>query len=704
MATRSDSPPVDIQITPRRAAVTVLSACLLQALFLSSLLSQPEFCPFLSSALWQKTVELCGGTIDVDLQTGQAFAGVSPGILFGITLTGSLAVLLIGGLSAAKLSDQLPGRVILNWAWHGWLWLLVPGLYELLRLGLLLCGFYDAATVLGLFAYFVLAVCTAGCLAMILPATGAAVGGPLSELKPAPEPLDDWSISRTTLIAAVIFACIFTTLNWQIYRGLWLPHGDSAMYGEHLWNISHGKGFRSYLDQGLFLEEHVQVIHLLLLPLYLIWPSQLLLELCETVILAAGAIPVFWMARRHSGSSTCASLLAVTWLLYAPLQYLDIEIDYKTFRPMSFGVTALLFGLDLLERGRLKSTAVCFLLALSAKEDFALILAPLGIWLSVCAWRQQASSTSQSPHSSVAPGIGLTLFAGGYLLLVTRVVIPWFRNGEEVHYARYFARFGDTLGEIVLSMLTQPGLVLDEFVTVSSTNYLLALFVPLAFLPLLSPGRLLVAAPILGLLCLNEIVQSDPYPRHHFQGPVLPVLFWATASGLGVIRRLPAGRCGAFLQQIFRGGPLTTAAFGCFAALSGSVMLGLSPLSLPFWDSGSPNHWSHYLPGERAEMIELVLAEIPADSRVASTDCVHTRLVHCERSYDYSGYRRKVAGDRDGVPEDTDYIILDRKHHYSTVDSPDDVRELQTEPAKWIFLRDLYEKTNGCFIVLKRRP
>jgi len=382
---------------------------------------------------------------------------------------------------------------------------------------------------------------------------------------------------------------------------------------------------------------------------------------------------------------------------------------------MSFGVTALLFGLDLLERGRLKSTAVCFALALSAKEDFALILAPLGIWLSVHAWRQRRSTSSEHPLRSVepqpdralagilAPGIGLTLFASGYLLLVTRVVIPWFRNGEEVHYARYFARFGDTLGEIVLSMLTKPGLVLDEFVTVSSTNYLLALFVPLAFLPFLSPGRLLVAAPILGLLCLNEIVQSDPYPRHHFQGPVLPILFWAAAAGLGVVRRLPEGRCRTILQRVFRGGPLTIAAGGCMAALLSGSMLGISPVSLPFWDSGSPNHWSHYIPGERAEMIERVLVEIPTDSRVASTDCVHTRLVHYERSYDYSGYRRKVAGDRDGVPEDTDYIILDRKHHYSQVDSPGDVRELQAEPEKWIFLRELYEKTNGCFIVLKRR-
>jgi uncharacterized membrane protein len=66
------------------------------------------------------------------------------------------------------------------------------------------------------------------------------------------------------------------------------------MYEEHIWNLLHGKGFRSFLDQGrLFLGEHVQVIHLAVIPLYLLWPSHVLLELCQSACLALGAIPVF---------------------------------------------------------------------------------------------------------------------------------------------------------------------------------------------------------------------------------------------------------------------------------------------------------------------------------------------------------------------------------------------------------------------------
>ena len=91
-----------------------------------------------------------------------------------------------------------------------------------------------------------------------------------------------WLIAhRSWLILVLLIAVsivVFTAMNWRLWFNLRIPHGDSAMYEEHLWNLTHGKGFRSYLDQGLFLGEHIQVIHLLLLPLHVVWPSHLLLD------------------------------------------------------------------------------------------------------------------------------------------------------------------------------------------------------------------------------------------------------------------------------------------------------------------------------------------------------------------------------------------------------------------------------------------
>ena len=62
-------------------------------------------------------------------------------------------------------------------------------------------------------------------------------------------------------------------------------------------------------------------------------------------------------------------------------------------------------------------------------------------------------------------GACLAAFSVAYLYVATRVVIPWFRNGQEIHYARYFARFGNSLPEIGWNILTKPRLLFDELAT-----------------------------------------------------------------------------------------------------------------------------------------------------------------------------------------------------------------------------------------------
>ena len=103
--------------------------------------------------------------------------------------------------------------------------------------------------------------------------------------------------------------------------------------------VLHGKGFRSYLDQGLFLGEHVQVIHLLLIPLYVLWPSQMLLELCDSVDSRGGLHSASSGSPADTRADSHAALwLAAAYLLYFPMQFLDIAIDLKTFRPNGLAI------------------------------------------------------------------------------------------------------------------------------------------------------------------------------------------------------------------------------------------------------------------------------------------------------------------------------------------------------------------------------
>ena len=108
-----------------------------------------------------------------------------------------------------------------------------------------------------------------------------------------------------------------------------------------------------------------------------------------------------------------------------------------------------------------------------------------------------------------------------------------------------------------------------------------------------------------------------------------------------------------------------------------------------------------YVPDERAEQFAKIPPLIPESARVASTDFVHPRFTHYDRSYDYSDYPRKVSDYLPKVPDDTDYIVLDFAHPYSAVRRPEDVRELNESPEKWEVVPI---ETQGLFLVLKRIP
>jgi hypothetical protein len=364
-----------------------------------------------------------------------------------------------------------------------------------------------------------------------------------------------------------------------------------------------------------------------------------------------------------------------------------------------------LFALDQLERRRFKTFCLLAAIALSAQEDYAVVLAPLGVWIAFAfsTRRPDALEESRSRDSTDSPpgvvskrlaslranwrvvvfGLGLAVFSVIYLIVATRVVMAHFRHGQEIHYASYFSKFGRTLPEIAQTMVTHPARLWEAFVNAHSAEYALMLLAPLGFLPLLSPGRLAVALPLFLTLCLNEVIDS---PLHHVHAGAVPILLWSAAAGLGTVSRA-----------------CWWARFAGVSALMTGLFYGLSPLSIGFWDPDSGFYWRDlYVVGKRAELFPRVLNEIPVQetARVASTDFVHPRFTHFERSYDYSDYPRAVNNYQPGVPPDTDYIVIDTQHKYSKIKRPDQVPEYRDHPDQWQLLPDT---TDGYFIVLKRK-
>ena len=617
-------------------------------------------------------------------------------------LAAAIATWISGALGLMWCRRFSMTEALIRWGWFGGIWWCLLDLWEWSWIIANASGSASVIELLAVTPQFWLAACLAGSMV-----TWTTIGlSPESSSSKSERPVR----LRWLWLACGVYVVVFTTMNWRLYFNLLMPHGDSVMYEEHLWNLLHGKGFRSYLDQGLFLGEHIQFVHLFLLPVYVIWPSHLLLEACSTAALAGGAFPVFWMARRQTRSDRIALATAIAYLLYFPMQFLDIEIDLKTFRPESFGIPLLLLVLDQLDRKQLVGTVIAIAFCLTVKEDYSLILGPLGLWIALSrpAVTTPPSTDSarrwllDSPKSRIAFGLSLSVFSVAYLWLATRVIMPWFRSGAEVHYASYFAKFGKSPEEIVRTMLTHPGLLFESLLTPETALYGLALLAPLAFLPLLSPGRLAVGLPLFGILCLNEL-EGSRTPQHQFHAPLVAILFWSLAGALpraqsiieaAVKRTQPAANALAITRSL-----LPTLIWS--ASLTTGLFFSLSPLGSPFWDPGSSWYWQRlYGPTPRAAMFARIADLIPNTARVASTDFVHPRYTHFERSYDYSEYQRKVSGTGKRIPDDTEYLVIDTQHRYSQIKHPSEVPEFREHPDQWDLVPD---RTDGYFIVLKRK-
>ena len=706
-------------------AGTFLAATYFQTVFASRQLASNFVSPTTWRSLTQNS-DSSGLAVGAASYSREDYANLP--IWFSLLPCGVVSILcwFAGSLWLVLRHGRTWSDALVTWGWYGWLWWIALDVWEWFWLVAGASGFSALADLLSVTPQFWLAGCLAGFMTTFLTLCTEPTASSHSTI--------DSGRPRWLWFAVGFYVIVYTTLNWRLYFNLRVPHGDSVMYEEHLWNILHGKGFRSYLDQGLFLGEHIQFVHLFLLPLYVVWPSHLFLEFCSSTALALGAFPVYWMTRRQSGSDRVAFAVAVAYLLYFPMQFLDIEIDLKTFRPESFGIPLLLLTLDQLDRRHRVGTLAGIAMCLTVKEDYTLIFGPLGLWIAFNrehrrqipftekgAKGTQTTTETATPEryreavpsvsnwvmilcrSRIVVGLSLSLFSVAYLWFATRVAMPWFRSGQEVHYASYFARFGKTPEEILRTWLTRPSTVLDALMTLETAVYAIALMAPVAFLPLFAPARLAVGLPLFAILCMNELDGSRT-PQHQFHAPLVAVVFWSLAAGLPQAASLAARlvqRLGYGLKDGRSHALAWLARFVWTGSLCTGLFFSLGPQGLPFWDSGSSWYWRIlYGPNPRAEKFARILPLIPTTARVASTDFVHPRFTHFERSYDYSGYQRKLASEGQRIPADTDYLIIDTDHKYSTIKSPHEIPELRDHPDEWELLPDV---TEGTFIVLKRK-
>ena len=328
--------------------------------------------------------------------------------------------------------------------------------------------------------------------------------------------------SRTLLWTAIgAYAAGFSALSILRHRAFSTGRFDLGNMVQAVWSTAHGHplqitGLRG--DQISRLGAHFDPILAAFAPLWLAWPSPDMLLVAQAVAVALGALPVFWLARKHLGSDRIALGFALAYLIYPPTQWLTLN----EFHPVALACPLLLYAIWFLDEGRLVPFAACAIVAATTKEEIALVVAGLGIWYALAHGRRWTGAAVAAASVAAA-------------LIAIEVVIPHFNRAGTSSFLTRYSEVGSTPGGIVHTALTDPWKIVTTAATGRGLGYLAQLVLPLALLVVLAPLALIAVVPELAVNLLSAATTQTSI-RFHYTAGLIPVLIAAAVFGA---KRLP---------------------------------------------------------------------------------------------------------------------------------------------------------------------
>jgi uncharacterized membrane protein len=429
--------------------------------------------------------------------------------------------------------------------------------------------------------------------------------------------LKQLEISRGVLCMAAIFwffmALCILHRHFSFYPSF--ASHDQGILNQVFWNSAHGRWFEGSLSSGASsavwidkqvpdvsyrrLGQHFTPAHFLWLPLYALFPSSATLLALQVTLVTLAGLVLYVLARQRLAPQVA---LWITLSYYCATAVIGPNLaNFHDLSQVPLFVFSLLLAI---EKQRWRWMGLALLLVLMSREDTGITIFSIGAYLLL-----------SRRHPWV--GAGLCIAGGGYLLIVTNVVMPLFSDEVAQHfmsgvYGQYVTGDKPSTLTVLKGLVLNPGRLLIGLVTpISETvRYVLGQALPLMFVPLISPATWLNAgAPLLALL-LREDTAMALSMQMRYAVTVVPglfygaILWWEAHPGRlnDRTRKFWAACLGLSLLFTFTLNPVRSWSF-------------LLPDSIDPWVYVSlPRQWHHV-----AEVRSL-LAQIPPEASLSATD------------------------------------------------------------------------------------
>jgi uncharacterized membrane protein len=396
----------------------------------------------------------------------------------------------------------------------------------------------------------------------------------------------------------VLYCVVFIRLTWLQEAHYGTFDYDMGIFDQEIWLAAHH--LNPFITiRGLNMwANHVNPIIYLLVPFYWLGAGPHFLYIVQTLALAAGAVPLWLLARDRFSNGWLALGVPLAWLLYPAVEWMT----KWPFQPEYLAVPAFLFAYWLADRGYWRWYAVCVVLVLASKEDAALPVIALGVVLALRHHRR--------------PGLVTAGAALAWFLVCVEVIIPSASPSSAPFFAYQFSSLGNSMGQILYNSVRHPSRILRLALSHDRYKYYSQMFVPVAGMALLAPATLFLALPTL----LVNVADNQGYThdiRYQYGAFVAAGIFLAVVEAAGRVRNLGVRR-------------LQIAAV-CACALASNVVWSPSQLNNQLYHSGI---WALTSDSQMATLDQMVRM-VPAGEGVSATFNVVPHLSHRDQIYTF---------------------------------------------------------------------
>jgi uncharacterized membrane protein len=336
------------------------------------------------------------------------------------------------------------------------------------------------------------------------------------------------SLPKNLLIVLILYtACLYAILllsHFTFKTYAW----DTGLFNQVLWSTLQGKPFYYTLEPfwtrtKSFLGAHFAPLLILILPFYAIYPSPETLFLIHSIVITLGAIAIFRLSKLILDDEELSFTFSIAYLINP----LVIGIALASFHLEDFFLLFTILSIYFFIKNDWKKYFTCIVLSLLTIEYAAIPIIAFGFTMFLMKVRDgQCIDKTAIIMSSVTVGMGLMYFP---LAQYTRHLLGY--NPQPL-FQEWQMLGANYIEEVPFKVIENPmnswKALTHDFI--DKLLYLLAVFAPLLFLPILAPLSLL---PTLPWFIISLFSNYPPYYTIWTQYPayIIPFLFLAAALG-----------------------------------------------------------------------------------------------------------------------------------------------------------------------------